>query len=139
MRGHEVCFAGNIGSDVTVRQVEGGRSIAEFSFAQEVNPGPNEDKRVNWWAIECWDALADKISGSSYASKPEMAPKDDGEVKGARIIINGWVHFREWRDDDDVKHTKQVIVADEIAFSTFYGPLDVVRRPLASGNKKKRK
>lgn len=138
MLGHQVIFAGNVGSDVAIRNIDGGRQIAEFSFAQEVNPGPNEDKRVNWYQIECWDKLAEKISGSSYARTPNLTP-DDGQIKGARVIISGWIHIREWRDDDNNLHKKPVIVADEIAFSCFYGAVDVIKRNTATSGKKEKK
>lgn len=133
MDGHLVCFAGNVGADVVLRETGDGMSVAEFSIAQEVNPKDRSSNKVSWWKVEAWGPLATKISLSSFSKNEDDEPVAGG-IKGARLIICGRVDLRHWTDDAGTQRTNPTIIADEIAFSTHFGPIDAIKLPIPSSN-----
>lgn len=137
MDGHQVCFAGNVGADVVLRETPSGVSVAEFSIAQEVNPSDRGSNKVSWWKVECWGPLAYKIAQSSYCKTEDEDPTPGG-IKGARVLVCGRVDLRPYKDDTNIERMNPTIVADEIAFSTLFGPIDAIRLPTAQPSNAKR-
>lgn len=142
MKGHLVVFAGNVGSNVILRETGDGTPVAEFTFAQEVNPDNREDNTVSWYRIECWGPLAQKMAQSVFCRHAEDAPEEDlpdgGTIKGARIMVSGRIDMRSHKDEGSGQTSHQpTIVADEVAFSTHFGPLEIYRHRLETATTKK--
>ena len=136
MDGHLVCLAGNVGNDVQLRYSPQGVSIVEFSLAVEVNPHDRTSNLVSWWNVEGWGSIANKIAMSSFAKSQNEDDAEPGSIKGARVIVSGRHELRPWKTDLGETRIKPIIIADEIAFSIQYGPLDVVKLPMPEQDQK---
>ena len=130
MQGHQVIFAGNIGDNVEITTNSSGKEIVKFNFFQDVNPMKQGAKNyANVWSVECWGRLAQKLAASSYVRANHGGEVNEGQVKGARIMVSGWVDMRPYHDGIS-NRINPTIIADEIAFSCHLGPLEVVKHVL---------
>ena len=58
--------------------------------------------------------------------------REDGVFTGARVIISGYQRIVNFKRDDGSSGTKVILTADEVAFSTRFGPLAITRYPTAA-------
>lgn len=137
MKGHEVFFVGNAVNNVSKKRLASGKTLASFSIAQDANPLNLDSNKVNYWRIECWDQVAEKIAASSISLNTDSDEHVDiGTIKGARVGIHGYVEIRTFENEDGTKVTTPIVTADEVFFSTHFGPLEAYRHPIPNARPK---
>jgi single-strand DNA-binding protein len=107
---------GWVGSDIRLREVSEGVSVASFRVAatpQQYNPSTAtwSDRPTNWFTVECWRALATNVARSIERGHP--------------VVVTGRFRTTEWRDDAGNPKSSTVIEATSIGhdlskgFATF--------------------
>lgn len=102
---NKVILIGNLGRDPEVRYTKSGSAVANFSVATTdtwKDRDGNRQERTEWHNIVAWAKLAD--FAQNYLRK------------GKSVFIEGRLQTRDWTDDQNVKHYKTEIVANNIQF-----------------------
>ena len=99
---------GNVGRDAEMRFTPSGKSITEFSLAE--NFGWGDNKKVQWWSVNAWGRLAEICN--------------EHVKKGMKVLVQGHAELQEWESDG--KHRcKLVIVANDVKFLSSRDNSDV--------------
>jgi single-strand DNA-binding protein len=107
---NKVILIGNLGRDPEVRYTQGGRAVANFTMATNErwkDKAGNRQERTEWHSIVAWGPKADFVQ--NYLKK------------GRRVLVEGKLQTRDWTDNQNVKHYKTEIVADNIQFMDAAG------------------
>lgn len=102
---NKVMLIGNVGSEPSVRYLEGNTKVASFSLAtSERYKDRNGDNKENteWHNIVAWRNLADFVEKYVH--------------KGSQLFIEGKIRTRNYTDQAGVKKYVTEIVADGVQF-----------------------
>lgn len=102
---NKVMLIGNVGSEPSVRYLEGNTKVASFSLAtSERYKDRNGENKENteWHNIVAWRNLADFVEKYIH--------------KGSQLFIEGKIRTRNYTDQANVKKYITEIVADSIQF-----------------------
>ena len=102
---NKVMLIGNLGKDPEIRYTNSGSAVANFSIATNESwkdKEGNRQERTEWHNIVAWGKLAD--FAQNYLKK------------GKSVYLEGRIQTRDWVDNQDVKHYKTEIVANNIQF-----------------------
>lgn len=94
---NSITILGYVGGDPEVRDVAGGRKVANFSVA--TSP-PWDDTKTEWHRVTAWGKLAEIIE--QYVSK------------GDRVMIEGRLQYSEWTDEAGNNRKSAEINADDM-------------------------
>lgn len=97
---NKVILVGNLGKKPEIREIEGGRKVANFSIATNESYTSKSGERVKnteWHNIEMWDRLA------------EIA--DKYLDKGSTVYVEGKIKTDQWTDkDNNTRYTTRIRV-----------------------------
>ena len=99
---NKVIIAGNISSEVELKQTQSGTSVCSFNVA------------VNRFSKDSGEAKVDFFTVVAWQQKAEFVAKYFGKGKG--IIVVGRLENREWQDKQGNKRISTEIIAEEIDF-----------------------
>ncbi len=102
---NKVLLMGNLGRDPEVRYTQSGSAVANFSIATNrswKDKQGNRQEQTEWHNIVAWAGLAEFVQ--NYLKK------------GSRVFIEGRLQTRDWTDNQNVRHFKTEIVANDIQF-----------------------
>lgn len=95
---------GNLGADPTVRETNGGKTVANFSVAtsQQWKDKTTGEKReaTEWHSVVVWDALATIVQRFAH--------------KGSKVYIDGKLRTRKYEDQGGITRYVTEIIADEV-------------------------
>lgn len=95
---------GNLARDPELRYTNGGQAITSFGMAVnrrwQDKQSQEWKEEVSFFDVKAWGTLGENISGSL--------------TKGMRIIVTGRLTQESWEQDDGVKRSKIVMVADSV-------------------------
>lgn len=108
-------LAGNLTRDPELRYSGDGAAACHFGIAVDRRW---KDKHSGDWREEtsffdvvCWRDLAEHVAMSL--------------PKGARVLVTGRLEQKTWQSEDGVSRSRVELVADEVAASLRYRPLEV--------------
>jgi single-strand DNA-binding protein len=102
---NNVKLIGRLGKNPEVRTLEKGNKFATFSLATDENHTGKDGSRqqqTQWHNIIVWGRLAEFCE--KYLQK------------GKQVAIDGRITYRNWEDQNKVKHYLTEIVANDIMF-----------------------
>ena len=107
---NKVMLIGRLGRDPEIRYTKSGGAVANFSLATtdtwKDREGQKQEK-TEWHNIVAWSRLAD--FAQNYLKK------------GKLIYLEGRLQTRDWTDNQNVKHWKTEVVANNILFMEKLG------------------
>ena len=95
---NKVFLIGNISTDIELKQLKNGCSVATFNIAIS----REKTQQTDFLPVIVWNQLADNVN--QYQSK------------GGKIAIEGKIQTRDYEDKEGKKHTVTEIVADRIEY-----------------------
>jgi single-strand DNA-binding protein len=95
-----VSIIGRLGADVELRYTPTGKAVSRLSVA--VNERYNQNEKVYWLTVICWNGLAE--STSSYLHK------------GSRVAISGRITTRSFETKDGESKVVTEIIANSVDF-----------------------
>ena len=103
-------IAGNLTATPELRNVNGGRSVASFSIAEnrrwaDKATGTTQEA-VTYLDVTAWGPMADHVATSLHT--------------GDRVLVTGRLEQRPWEGQDGTRHTKDELVATKVAASLRY-------------------
>jgi single-strand DNA-binding protein len=102
---NKVMLIGRLGRDPETRYTNSGSAVANFSIATTdtwKDKQGQKQERTEWHNIVAWARLAD--FSQNYLKK------------GRLIYVEGRLQTRDWTDNQNVKHYKTEVVANNILF-----------------------
>ena len=118
-------IAGNLTATPELRNVNGGRSVASFSVAEnrrwaDKTTGATQEA-VTYLDVTAWGAMAGHVAASLRT--------------GDRVLVTGRLEQRSWEGPDGQRHSKHELVATEVAASLRYAETSLTRaaRPATPG------
>lgn len=110
-------IAGNLTATPELRNVNGGRSVASFSIAEnrrwaDKATGTTQEA-VTYLDVTAWGPMADHVATSLHT--------------GDRVLVTGRLEQRSWEGTDGQRHTKHELVATEVAASLRYATASLTR------------
>ena len=100
---NSVQLVGNVGQDPEIKNLEGGKKVANFSIATNESYKNEKGEKVDqteWHRVSAWGKTAEIIE--KYVSK------------GKEIAIEGKLTHRSYDDKDGVKRYITEVVANEV-------------------------
>ena len=100
---NSVQLVGNVGQDPEIKNLEGGKKVANFSIATNESYKNDKGEKVEqtqWHRVSAWGNTADIIE--KYVSK------------GKEIAIEGKLTHRSYDDKDGVKRYITEVLANEV-------------------------
>lgn len=100
---NKVILIGNLGKDPVVRTTNTGTRVAEFSLATTEkwkDDAGAKHEQTEWHRIVAWSGLANVVG--------------EHLRKGARVYIEGALHYRKWTDRDGKDHYTTEVKADQL-------------------------
>ena len=100
---NSVQLVGNVGQDPEIKNLEGGKKVANFSIATNESYKNDKGEKVDqteWHRVSAWGKTAEIIE--KYVSK------------GKEIAIEGKLTHRSYDDKDGVKRYITEVVANEV-------------------------
>jgi single-strand DNA-binding protein len=110
-------IAGNLTATPELRNVNGGRSVASFSIAEnrrwaDKATGTTQEA-VTYLDVTAWGPMADHVATSLHT--------------GDRVLVTGRLEQRSWEGTDGQRRTKHELVATEVAASLRYATASLTR------------
>jgi len=102
---NKVLLIGRLGRDPEIRYTKGGSAVANFSMATDErwkDKQGNRQEKTEWHSIVAWARLAE--FAQNYLKK------------GSLIFVEGRLQTRDWTDNQNVKHYRTEVVANDIRF-----------------------
>lgn len=102
---NKVILVGNLGRDPEVREIAGGRKVAEFSVATTETWNDRDgqrQERTEWHRVVVWGPQADACGRFL--------------TKGRQVYVDGRIQSRKYTDKDGVERTSYDIVANDVVF-----------------------
>jgi single-strand DNA-binding protein len=115
-------IAGNLTRDPELRNVNGGRTVVNFSLAENrrwADKDGGAQEAVSYLDVTAWGAMADHIATSLHT--------------GDRVLVTGRLEQRSWEGSDGARHTKHELVATEVAASLRYAEATLTRATRSAG------
>lgn len=90
----QITLTGNLGQDAELKFIPSGDPVLNFSVADTLNrknkqTGEWEEVSTTWWRVALWGKQAETLAAHL--------------TKGARVVVTGDVHSREWATDTGEK------------------------------------
>jgi single-strand DNA-binding protein len=109
----KITVSGFVGTDPTVREVNGGESLVT-SFRLASTPRVRDrhtnlwrDQATSWFQVSCWRQLGVNVVESVG--------------KGQRVVVHGRLSIREWTTPEGQPRTRAEIEADSVGFDLGFG------------------
>jgi single-strand DNA-binding protein len=106
---NKACILGNVGGDPEVRDIAGGKRVANFSVATSEswkNDKGEKQERTEWHRVVCWnDGLVDVIE--KYVKK------------GSKVYIEGEMQTRKWWKRGDEETAENARYSTEVVMTGF--------------------
>jgi single-strand DNA-binding protein len=102
---NKVILLGHLGKDPEMRYTPQGHAVTTFSVATQrtwTDGDGQPQKETEWHQVLAWNTLAEACNG--YL------------IKGSFVYIEGRLHTRAWEDDNQVRHWRTEVIADEVKF-----------------------
>lgn len=111
---------GWVGSDIRLKEVSEGVSVASFRLAttpQQYNASSASwaDRPTNWFTVECWRSLAANVNRSMERGHP--------------VVVTGRFRTTEWQDDAGNPRSRMVIEATSVGHDLSKGFATFTRSP----------
>ena len=84
-----------------------GVAVANFSIAESYKAKRDGEEETYFWNVTLWNQLAENVAESCK--------------KGQRVVIEGRLTQQTWKGEDDVQHSKVVIIADSCGPDLRFG------------------
>ena len=100
---NNVQLIGNLGEAITVKNLESGKKVANFSLAVNENYKDKKGEKIiktNWFNLVAWGNTAEILE--KYTTK------------GSKIAINGSLSVNSYQDTDGNKRVKTEIICNEV-------------------------
>src|SRR5690606_5411514 len=100
---NSVRLIGHVGNDPEVTSLEDGKKFAKFSVATNENYTNAEGEKVEktyWHHVIFWNKAAEII--------------EQHVNKGTKLMIEGKLTTRSWKDDHGVRHYRTEIIGKEL-------------------------
>lgn len=102
---------GNVGSDVTIREVGNGTHLTTFRLAAtprywDRSKGQFVDGTTNWLSVQCWRGLAEHVHRSVKRGDP--------------VIVVGRLRTTEWTKDEE-RYSRFVVEATTVGHDLARG------------------
>ena len=110
-------IAGNLTRDPELRNINGPRTVASFSIAEnrrwaDKDSGATQEA-VTYLDVTAWGAMAEHVATSLHT--------------GDRALVTGRLEQHSWEGQDGQRHTKHELVATEVAASLRYAEASITR------------
>lgn len=99
---NKIILGGRLTSDPELKQTESGISVVSFSVAVNRRTKPGEEQKSDFFHVTAWRSTAEFVA--RYFNK------------GSSICIVGALQTSSWTDQNNQKHFRTDIVADEVMF-----------------------
>lgn len=102
---NRVELMGYTGQEPEMRFTPNGKAITTFSLATSryfKTDAGEERKETQWHNLKCWGKLAEVVNQRLEKGKP--------------VYISGRLEYDKWESQDGVKHSKPVIVVEDLIF-----------------------
>lgn len=99
---NKVIIGGRLTSEPELKTTQSGISVTTFSVAVNRKTKPGEEQKADFFNVTAWRQTADFVA--RYFKK------------GSSICIVGTLQNSTWTDQNNQKHYKTDIVADEVMF-----------------------
>ena len=99
---NKIILGGRLTSDPELKQTQSGISVVSFSVAVNRRTKPGMEQQTDFFNVTAWRQTADFVS--RYFKK------------GSSICIVGALQTSIWTDQNNHKHYRTDIVADEVMF-----------------------
>lgn len=107
----QVTLVGNLTRDPELRFTAGGMAVATFGMA--VNRKYKETEEVSFFDVTAFGSLAENLVESV--------------TKAMRVVVVGRLTQRSWEDNQEKKHYKIEVVADEVSPSLRWSTAEVTK------------
>ena len=99
---NKVILGGRLTNSPELKTTESGVSVAVFSMAVNRKPKAGKEQETDFFNVTAWRQTAEFVS--RYFSK------------GSSICVIGTIQNNTWTDQQNVKHYRTDIIADEVMF-----------------------
>lgn len=99
---NKTIIAGNISSEVELKQTQNGTSVCSFNVAVSRYSKDTQETKADFFTVVAWQAKAEFVS--RYFSK------------GKPILVCGRLENRSWTDKNGNKRISTEIIAEEVSF-----------------------
>lgn len=99
---NKVIIGGRLTSDPELKTTQSGLSVVSFSVAVNRKTKQGEDQKADFFNVTAWRQTAEFVSRYFH--------------KGSSICIVGVLQNSSWTDQNNQKHYRTDIVADEVMF-----------------------
>ena len=101
-----VVLSGRLSTEPSLKYLEGsGFAISKFNLAVQKEYYKNDDDKVEFFNIECWNKLAESVANNWD--------------KGRKILVHGYLKQNIWSDENNKTHKNTSIVAKRIEFLDY--------------------
>ena len=101
-----VVLSGRLSTEPSLKYLEGsGFAISKFNLAVQKEYYKNDDDKVEFFNIECWNKLADSVANNLD--------------KGRKILVHGYLKQNILSDENNKTHKNTSIVAKRIEFLDY--------------------
>ena len=101
-----VVLSGRLSTEPSLKYLEGsGFAISKFNLAVQKEYYKNDDDKVEFFNIECWNKLAESVVNNLD--------------KGRKILVHGYLKQNIWSDENNKTHKNTSIVAKRIEFLDY--------------------
>lgn len=99
---NKVIIGGRLTSEPELKTTQSGLSVVSFSVAVNRKTKQGEEQKVDFFNVTAWRQTADFVARYFH--------------KGSSICIVGSLQNSTWTDQNNQKHYKTDIIADEVMF-----------------------
>jgi single-strand DNA-binding protein len=113
---NHVVLVGNLTDDPTLRYTQSGKAVANFTLAvshREFRNGRSQDVTDGFFAVTCWNALADNVAHSLK--------------KGARAVVAGKLIQRTFETEDSGKRTVVEVQAFHVGADLQFATAEITK------------
>ena len=101
-----VVLSGRLSTEPSLKYLEGsGFAISKFNLAVQKEYYKNDNDKVDFFTIECWNKLAESVVNNLD--------------KGRKILVEGYLKLNIWSDENNKTHKNILIVAKRIEYLDF--------------------
>ena len=101
-----VVLSGRLSTEPSLKYLEGsGFAISKFNLVVQKEYYKNDDDKVEFFNIECWNKLAESVANNLD--------------KGRKILVHGYLKQNIWSDENNKTHKNTSIVAKRIEFLDY--------------------
>ena len=111
-----ITIAGNLTRDPELHNVNGGKTVARFSIAENrrwTDRSGAEQEAVTYLDVAAWGPMATHVANSLRT--------------GDRVLVTGRLEQSSWEAQDGSRRTKHELVATEVAASLRYATASLTR------------